>query len=69
MKIMNLDERQRYCWLAANRFTLLIVGLVWIGLIGWDLWQGHIPVFLILMVPFFALVRFISYRLYLRRLG
>jgi len=67
MDAMNFDERQRYCWLAANRVTLMIVGLVWIGLIIRDLINQQPPWLMIAFIPVFALVRFIAYRIYLRR--
>ncbi len=67
MEIMSMDERQRQNWLSANRLTLLIVGLVWIGMICYDLVQHEIPYFLIAMVPTFAIIRFISYIYYSKR--
>jgi len=67
MDAMNFDERQRYCWLAANRVTLIFVGLVWIGLIIRDLINQDPPWLMIALIPVFALVRFIAYRIYLRR--
>jgi len=66
MDITRMDERQRYAWLRANRFTLILVGLVWIGMIAWEITRGRFPVFLILMVPVFALVRFLAFRFYSR---
>ena len=66
MDAMDLDERQRTCWLEANRLTLMLVGLVWLGLIGWELTQGRTPYFLIVMVPVIALVRLAAYKYYLR---
>jgi hypothetical protein len=62
MDAMNMDERQRYAWLRANRTTLIVVGMTWLGMIGWELSNGRTPVFLIAMVPIFALVRFVLYR-------
>ena len=67
MDVMRMDERQRLHWLMANRALLLIVGLVWLGLIGWELAQGRRPLFLIIMVPVFALVRAVLYRYYAAR--
>ena len=61
MDIMDLDERQRSAWLQANRVTLMLVGLTWIGMILWELAQERFPTFLITMVPVFALVRFLTY--------
>jgi len=66
MDAMNLDERQRCAWLAANRFTLIIVGLIWLGMIAWELAHSNVPVFLIAMVPVIALLRFAVYRIYSR---
>lgn len=62
MEIMDLDERQSLAWLQANRVTLMLVGLTWIGMIVWELAQGRFPMFLITMVPVFALARFLTYR-------
>jgi hypothetical protein len=67
MDIMRLDERRRLCWLKANRVTLMVVGLCWLGLIGWELAQGRTPLVLIFLVPVFALLRFGVYKLYARR--
>jgi hypothetical protein len=67
MDAMNFDERQRFCWLAANRVTPVIVELVWIGLIARDIINHETPWFMIAMVPVFAFIRFAAYRIYLRR--
>ena len=67
MDVMNMDERQRSYWLSANRITLILVGLVWIGMIVWEIVQNRMPYFLIAMVPAFALIRFIFYQYYGRR--
>jgi len=67
MDILTMDERERLCWLRANRLTLIVVGLIWIGMIGWELINHRTPYFLIAMVPVFALVRFISYKIYKSR--
>lgn len=61
MDAMSMDERQRFCWLSANRITLIIVGLVWIGMIICEVIQNRVPYFLIAMIPVFALIRFASY--------
>lgn len=66
MDVMQMDERQRRAWLLANRATLLIVGIVWIGMIAWELAHRRTPYFLVAMVPAFALVRFAFYRRYVR---
>lgn len=58
MDVMSMDERQRLCWLLANRATLMIVGLVWIGMIVWEMIQGRAPLFMMVMVPIFAAIRF-----------
>ena len=69
MDAMNMDERQRNSWLTANRVTLLFVGLVWIGMIIWEMVvEKHTPVFLMTMVPIFAAVRFAVYK-YSNRTG
>ena len=67
MDVMKMDERQRLCWLLANRATLLIVGLIWIGMIVWELLHQRVPYFLVIMVPVFALARLALYHVYARR--
>jgi fatty acid desaturase len=67
MDVLDMDERQRLSWLQANRVTLMVVGLVWLGLIGWEVSQGRVPWFLVVMVPVFAVVRFAAYRYFLAR--
>lgn len=66
MDAMGFDERQRLAWLLANRATLMVVGVVWLGLIAWELLAGRRPWFLIVMVPGFALVRLGFYRWFMR---
>jgi hypothetical protein len=66
MDALRMDERQRYAWLMANRGTVLAIGVTWIGMIAWEIAQGRAPVFLIVMVPVFALVRFALYLYYSR---
>ena len=66
MDVLDLDERQREAWLNANRATLMIVGLVWLGMIGWESAHGRAPWFMIAMVPIIALLRWGLYRRYLR---
>lgn len=58
MDVTGMDERQRHAWLRANRATLMLVGITWLGMIAWELAQGRTPVFLIVMVPVFAVLRF-----------
>jgi len=67
MDLAGFDERQRLCWLLANRATLMLVGLLWIGMIVVDLAENRMPVFLISMVPAIALVRWVLYLVYKRR--
>jgi hypothetical protein len=64
MDLMNMDERQRLAWFMANRGTVIAVGAVWIGMIGWELSHGRVPTFMLIMVPVFALFRAGLYRLY-----
>jgi len=68
MDALSMDERQRHAWLLANRVTLMIVGLIWIGMIVYEFSRDKTPLFLIIMVPAFALVRFLSYFVYARKL-
>jgi len=68
MDAMRMDERQRLYWMMANRLTLIIVGLVWIGMAVYQAVYHHrIPYFLIVMVPVFALIRLIAYKIYARQ--
>jgi len=67
MDVLRMDERQRLCWLLANRVTLMIVGVVWIGMIVWEIANHNIPWFLIVMVPVFGLVRLVTYFMYFKR--
>jgi len=66
MDAMNMDERQRFAWLQANRLTLILVGITWLGMIGWEVAHQRSPWFLITMVPVFAALRFGVYRYYAR---
>ena len=66
MDAMKMDERLEHAWLRANRATLMIVGLVWIGIIVWEFAQDRTPYFMILMVPVFAAIRFAFYRFFRR---
>jgi hypothetical protein len=66
MDVLDMDERQRLNWLKANRATLMIVGVIWLGMIAYELVSNNLPVFLIVMVPVFALTRFVAYRIYAR---
>ena len=64
MDALGMDERQRWCWLLANRGTLIFVGICWLGMIGHELTQDRTPWFLIAMVPVFAVTRFLLYLYY-----
>ncbi len=67
MEILKMDERQRLCWLLANRLTLIVVGLCWLGLTLYKLLHGEIPYFLMIMLPIFAIVRASAYFIYKSR--
>ena len=67
MDLLQMDERQRQSWLLANRATLIVVGICWLGMIGWEFIQHHTPYFLILMVPVFAAIRFVLYLYYSKK--
>jgi hypothetical protein len=67
MDVMKLDERQRLSWLLANRATLMIVGLVWVGMAVYELIHSRRPYFLLVMIPAFALIRFALYKIYARK--
>ncbi len=57
MNLMKMDELQRLAWFMAHRGTLITVGAVWIGMIGWELIHERVPTFLAIMVPVFAIIR------------
>ena len=67
MDMLKMDERQRHCWLLANRATLIIVGVIWLALIARDLLSARMPYEMILAVPLIAAVRFVFYKFYSRR--
>lgn len=67
MDLLRMDERQRLAWFMANRGTLMAVGAVWIGMIGWELTHGRVPAFMLIMVPVFALLRAGLYFFYAAR--
>jgi hypothetical protein len=52
---------RQQAWHRANTLTLIVVGVVWIGMIVHRLSLGEMPSFLIAMVPAFALIRFLAY--------
>ncbi len=67
MDVLKMDERQRLCWLLANRAVLMLVGVCWLAMIAWELGQGRSAYFLIIMIPAFALIRLALYKYYQRR--
>jgi hypothetical protein len=67
MDVMSMDERQRLSWLKANRGALLTLGVVWLGMIVWELAHNRTPTFLIVMIPIIAFIRFLFYRYYISR--
>jgi hypothetical protein len=69
MDLLGMDERQRLCWLYANRIMIFIIGAIWLLMIGYELLQGRTRWFMIAMVPVLALVRLLVYLYYSRRLG
>lgn len=66
MDVMHMDERQRLHWLEANRATLMVVGVVWLAMIGFELSRGETPGFLIVMLPVFAGLRLGFYYFFAR---
>ena len=68
MDALALDERQRVCWLYANRALIFVVGIVWLGMVVWEVWHQRAPVFMIIMVPVFALVRLVAFMIYAKRI-
>lgn len=67
MDILGMDAPRRIAWLRANRATLIVVGLTWLGLIAWETFRGRTPWFLVAMVPVFAALRYLLYLRYRRR--
>jgi F0F1-type ATP synthase assembly protein I len=51
-----------------NSSDELLVGLVWLGMIGWQLGHGTTPWFLIVMVPVVGVFRYLTY-LHYQRIG
>ena len=68
MDIMKMTTLQKFYWLRASRATLILVGIVWIGMIVQQLSRGQRPWFLIVMVPVFALFRLVAYSYYQKSL-
>jgi len=66
MDLLDMDERERLCWLRANRATLMLVGVCWLGMIAFELSRGHTPWFLVAMVPVVAATRFGLFAYYRR---
>lgn len=66
MDALRMDERQRLSWLKANRATLMLVGLCWLGIIVSELLAHREPWFYLIMVPVFAAIRSVFYRFYAR---
>jgi hypothetical protein len=64
MEILGMTGVERLCWLRANRITLMIVGVVWIGMIVERLTAGVLPLFLIAGLFGFAAIRFGLYRFF-----
>ncbi len=67
MDLMQMDERQRLSWLRANRVVLMIVGVIWICMIGWELLHQRTPWFMIVAVPVLALTRLTLYKFFIRQ--
>ena len=68
MDVLGMDERQRLCWLYANRAMIFIIGAIWLGIIGYELAMGRMPLFMIVMVPVLALARLFIYLFYSKKL-
>ncbi|MBN1551711.1 hypothetical protein JW979_09585 [bacterium] len=66
MDLLKFDETKRQCWLKANRMTLIMVGIVWLSMIGYQMLHSATPYFLIVMVPIFAVIRWLFYEYYKR---
>jgi hypothetical protein len=49
--LLKFDGRQRWCWLSADRATLIIVGSLWLALIVRVLLTQRTPYELILVSP------------------
>jgi hypothetical protein len=69
MDLLRMDERQRLCWLFANRAMIFIIGAIWLGIIGYELLQGRTQWFMIIMVPILALTRLVIYLYYSKKLN
>jgi len=69
MDYLRMDERQRLCWLMANRAIIFVIFIAWAGAIVDELLHGRIPYFMIIAIPVLALIRFLFYLYYSRRLS
>lgn len=67
MDAMKMDERQRLCWYKANRALIFFIFIVWVFMIASEFNNGRIPYFLLIMIPVFALARFVFYKFYSRK--
>jgi len=67
MDLMRMDERQRLSWLRANRVVLMLIGVIWLCMIGWEFLQHRTPWFMIAAVPAVALIRLSLYKYFIRQ--
>lgn len=67
MNAMKMDERQRLCWYKANRALIFFIFIIWVFMIASEFNNGRIPYFLLIMIPVFALARFVFYKIYARK--
>ena len=65
MDAMGMDERQRLSWYKANRALIFFIFVVWVFMIASEFYNGRIPYFLLVMVPVFAIARFIFYKIFM----
>jgi len=61
MDLMKMDERQRLCWLQANRAIIFVIFIAWLGIIISEIVNHRIPYFMIIMIPVFAIIRYLFY--------
>jgi hypothetical protein len=67
MDVLKMDERQKLCWLMANRAIIFVIFIAWAGIIIRDFLQGRNPIVMIILIPVLALIRFLFYLYYSKK--
>jgi len=59
---------EQLAWLQADRLTLLLFAVVWVGMIVASLLLDRTPWFLLAMLALLALVRYVAFHYFHRRI-